>query len=122
MMAKACLSSLLQQIYAAIRDIADLAFQHRAWLGTGPEVSSFSETYCTLYDDAFFTKFLTWERHVDVSPASLQEMETLRRLIDAYGEPDTPAAILADPHWQAIVRQAQLILQLKIAGKSAHPI
>ncbi|MBC6608922.1 hypothetical protein H8B13_19025 [Hymenobacter sp. BT188] len=107
-----------QQIYAALGDIADPTYQHRVWLGTGSEVDSFSETYCRLYDDAFFPKFLTWEQHMGMSPASLQELQTLDRQIKAYAEPDTEAAILADPEWQAIVRQAQLILHLDAATES----
>lgn len=104
-----------KRVYQAIEDVSNLALQHRAWSTIGPEVSSFVEIYCTLYDDCAFAKFLAldaivWQQ-LGLSAQTRQEMETLRHLMDAYQEPDTHAAILADPEWQAVVKQAQRVLE-----------
>jgi hypothetical protein len=104
-----------KRVYQAIEDVSDLAFQHRAWSTLGPEVSSFVETYSTLYDDCSFPKFLAldatvWQQ-LGLTVHTRQEMEILRCLMNAYQEPDTHAAILADPKWQAVVKQAQRVLE-----------
>jgi hypothetical protein len=112
-------ASWTKRVVAAIEDVADRAFQQRAWLGTGPEMSSFVETYCTLYDDNGFDAFLAqpvWEQ-TGLDATVRQEMALLDKLFQAYHEPGSDAEILADPKWQEVVQQAQQVLQT--IGKGA---
>ena len=105
-------TSWAERVVAAIGDIADRGFQQRAWLGAGPEISSFVETYCTLYDQAFDT-FLAqsdWEQ-TGLNNTVRQEMVVLDRLLQAYHEPESDAETLADPKWQEVVQQAQQVLR-----------
>lgn len=106
-------ASWTNRVVAAIEDVADTAFQQRAWLGAGPEMSSFVETYCTLYDDNNFDTFLTqpeWAQ-TGLSNAVRQEMVRLDQLFQAYQEPGSDAEILADPKWHEVAQQAQQVLQ-----------
>ena len=112
-------ASWTKRVVAAIGNMADRAFQQRAWLGAGPEMSSFVETYCTLYDDNGFETFLaqpSWE-HTGLDAAVWQEMTLLDKLLQAYHEPGSDAEILADPKWEKVVQQAQRVLQT--IGKGA---
>lgn len=106
-------ASWTTRIVAAIQDVADMSFQQRAWLGAGPEVSSFVETYCTLYDDNEFDAFLAqsaWEQ-TGLNEVVRQEMRRLDQLFQAYQEPGSDAEILADPKWQEVAQQAQQVLR-----------
>ena len=88
--------SWTKQVVAAIEDVADTAFQQRTWLGAGPEVSSFVETYCALYDDSGFACFLVqsdWKQ-TGLNNAVRQEMIRLDQLFKAYQEPGSYAEIL----------------------------
>lgn len=43
----------------ALETFANIEFQKRIWIkGSGPEVSSFDEAFCVLFDDSFFADFL----------------------------------------------------------------
>jgi hypothetical protein len=104
------------RVYQALKDVSDLAFQQRAWLTGRPEVSSFVETYCSLYDDCCFLAFLAlndtvWQQ-LGLTEHIREEMKVLHQMLAAYKEPatSTDAAILADPAWHAVVKQAQRVL------------
>ncbi|GAB3833364.1 hypothetical protein [Hymenobacter jeollabukensis] len=114
------LTSWTERVVAAIGDVADLVFQQRAWLGTGPEISSFVETYCTLYDDNAFAAFLAQQAwpQTGLAPAVRQEMILLDQLLRAYQEPGSDAEILADPRWREVAHQAQRVLQAIEEGAS----
>jgi len=106
-------TSWTKRVVAAIKDVADTSFQQRAWLGAGPEMSSFVETCCTLYDDNGFDTFLAqpeWAQ-TGLKNAVRQEMVLLDQLFRAYQEPGSDAEILADPKWQEVVQQAQRVIQ-----------
>ncbi|WP_303312183.1 hypothetical protein [Hymenobacter sp. BT730] len=106
-------ASWAKQVVRAISDVADTAFQQRAWMGAGPEMSSFVETYSTLYDDNAFDDFLAqpeWKL-TGLNHAVRQEMVLLDQLFQAYQEPESHAEILADPKWQEVVQQAQQVLR-----------
>jgi hypothetical protein len=111
-------TSWTKGLVAAIEDVANSTFQHQAWLGAGTEMSSFVETYCSLYDDNSFNAFLAqpdWAR-TELNSTVRQEMILLDQLFKAYREPGSHAEILADPKWQEVVRQAQQVLRAMEAG------
>jgi hypothetical protein len=111
-------ASWTKRVVAAIEDVADMAFQQRAWLGAGPEMSSFVETYCTLYDDDGFDTFLAqpaWAQ-TELSDAVRQEMIRLDQLFQSYQEPGSDTEILADPKWRKVVQQAQQVLRTMGVG------
>lgn len=100
-----------RKIYNSIRNIADLDFQKRAWLGGGSEVSSYVETIASLLDDSFFDEYLDKvpRSETRLDDDSWAAMDKLRKLVYAYQELETDAAILEDPRWHDIVDQAKLI-------------
>ena len=100
-----------KRVHAAIRDLADLDFQKRAWLGGGNEVVSYVETVATLLDDSFFDEFLDEAPRAEtqLDDDSWAAMDKLRKLIYAYEEAGTDADILDDPKWHEVVNQAQTI-------------
>lgn len=103
-----------KRVVSAIEEIADVAFQQRAWLTTGHEVSSFQETYCTLYDNAFADFLVQPEpewKQTGLPHAVRREMMQLDQLLEAYQVAGSDADILADAAWHAVVHQAQRVLQ-----------
>jgi hypothetical protein len=103
-----------RKVLDAIRDLADLEYQHRAWLGGGEEVASFVETVAALLDDSFFDQFLDEAPRflTQLDDESWAAMDKLRKLIYAYEEAETDSVILKDPKWHEVVNQAQLIMGL----------
>jgi len=69
---------------------------------TGP---GFRHALQDLYVEGHFTEFMAFQgwRQAGLSEAAGQALHNLQLQLDAYDEPDTDAAILADPHWWAIL-------------------
>lgn len=102
-----------RKVYSSIRNIADLDFQKRAWMGGGNEVSSYVETIASLLDDSFFDEFLdeAARSETKLDDDSWAAMDKLRKLIYSYQELETDSAILEDPKWHEIVNQAKFIVR-----------
>lgn len=67
-----------------------------------------------LYVESHFTEFLSCEawRQAGVDKATGEALFALQQLLNAYDEPETDAAILADPAWWAIMGQASRLATL----------
>ncbi|SFQ83429.1 hypothetical protein [Hymenobacter arizonensis] len=103
-----------RKVLDAIQDLADLGYQKRAWLGGGEEVASFVETVAALLDDSFFDQFLDEapRSQTQLDDDSWAAMDQLRKLIYAYEEAETDDAILKDPKWHEVVKQAREVMSL----------
>lgn len=70
-------------------------------LSSGP---GFRAALLGLYVESHFAEFVAYQgwRQAGLDKATSQALQELQRQLDAYDEPDTDAAILADPRWWAI--------------------
>jgi hypothetical protein len=66
-----------------------------------------------LYGECHFTEFLSYQawRQAGVDEPTGQVLQALQEDLDCYDEPDTDAAIVADPAWWAIVGQASEVVK-----------
>lgn len=104
-----------RNLYSAIKDIADIEFQKKAWLGEHPDyVSSFSEVISILYDDFDFERFLEYLESTKREEKLYKLLMELDNLINQYKPLSTDEEILVDPNWLHITSKAQEICILKI--------
>ena len=103
----------LNGIQNAIQEIANSEFQERVWVrGEGPEVSSFTEAICRLFDDYNFDDFLDEHWHIFGLSSQLYRMlRKLRNLLNEYEEKETDAEIVKDEKWDEIREYAKDVLQ-----------
>lgn len=102
----------LNGIQNAIREIANHEFQERVWVrGEGPEVSSFTEAICRLFDDYNFDDFLDEHWHNFGFSSQLYPMlDELRNRLNEYEEKETDAEIVRDERWDEIREFAKVVL------------
>jgi hypothetical protein len=67
-----------------------------------------------LYNESHFSEFLACQgwRQAGLSPATGDALRTLQQQLDAYDEPDTDAAIVADPAWWVVLGQIMRVVKL----------
>ncbi len=105
------------KILNTIHEIQDAEFQKRVWLeGKGPEVSSWDETMCGLFDDYDIDGFLKLELNESgLSKNQYAELKKLRDELNIYceqvGETPTVEYILSDPRWLQIRTAAEHVLK-----------
>jgi hypothetical protein len=95
----------------ALSLLSDEAYQRRAWLGVGPEVSSPDEMVNDLLGYLDLKAYVSAE----VSRSSLAgETEILLRQLGAYPEDLLlqPRMVLQDPRWEAIRDQSRKVVAL----------
>lgn len=103
-----------ENIFLSIKDLSDFQFQKESWLGKSNQfVSSFSEDVSMLYDSFCFSDDFWEEEHLnkfEFSSKLLEELKILKKMIDSYERKPTDEAIVADPKWYEIVKQAQKVV------------
>ncbi|MDY6803726.1 MAG: hypothetical protein SXA11_07955 [Cyanobacteriota bacterium] len=102
----------LNGIQNAVREIANPEFQERVWVrGEGPEVSSFTEAICRLFDDYNFDNFLDehWQ-NFGFSSKLYPMLDELRNRLNEYEEKETDAEIVRDERWDEIREFAKVVL------------
>jgi hypothetical protein len=103
------------ELRRAIVCLQAVDFQATAcWLGAGTGGTSFYQAMSHLYGDCKFPDFLALEawRQAGLSPEAGKELQDFKNQLDAYDEPETDAAILADPLWHAILQAAARVADL----------
>ena len=86
-------------------------------VGRGPDRltnAGFHTAMHRLYVEGHFTDFLSYQawRQAGVGETAGRALKELQRELDAYDEPDTDVAILADPTWWAIMGLALQVVDL----------
>ena len=79
-----------------------------------PATAGFQTALGRLYGEGLFTEFLSYQawRQAGLDDVASEALETLRRELDAYDEPDRDEAIMADPTWWAIMGLAMQVVDL----------
>ena len=104
----------LDRIEEFLEEISDVEFQERVWVrGEGPEVSSYSDLMCGLFDDFSFDAFLdeSWGQF-DLSETLHEELLRIRSQLNQFdpGNPMNSEKIVNDPMWGQIRRDCLIIL------------
>jgi hypothetical protein len=103
------------ELRRAIDCLRAIEFQNSAcWEGAKAGGASFHYAMTHLYGDCKFPDFLALEawRQAGLSPQDGKALQDFKNHLDAYDEPETDAAILADPLWHAILKEAARIVSL----------
>jgi hypothetical protein len=95
-----------QDLRRAIGGLRELTVQ----AGAGGEAagSSFQQAMNYLYQACQFPAFVALDawRQAGLDAVAGAELVDFKHRLDAYDEPESDAAILADPHWHDLLRQA----------------
>jgi hypothetical protein len=90
--------------------------------GTESYGARFRTAMHRLYHEGRFEQLFavhTWQ-HAGLDEESAQLLQGLKALVDAFEEPDTDAAILADPGWHRILQHARALDEALHAHRWAH--
>jgi hypothetical protein len=77
--------SWLERIIVSLTNIADADQQKKAWTGQGPNVSSYIEEMCSLYDDSLFTQFVEKNRE-HLSAGQMNLIDALNKNIELLND------------------------------------
>jgi hypothetical protein len=100
------------KVIECLRELANYDYQRKVWLASsGPEVSSFTEAVCGLFDDSGLGKALDKPHNVFTNEidALLRELRMAIRKIDGLRK---PLIVIADPEMDHVRRLAERILLL----------
>jgi hypothetical protein len=99
----------LRQVIECLDELADLEFQQRVWVrGEGPEVSSYVEVTCQLFDDTGLGDLLDAGSAPQIlGLAATEELLRLSQLVDAVPSGIDDESLLRLPTWWEIVQTAR---------------
>ncbi len=116
---------IYEQIESCLKELSDIAFQERVWVrGEGPEVSSYTEVVCQLFDDTGIGDELCLEQHdgyvisKDIDPM----LHELSDLLDSINSNLDTQEILKSPNWEEIRSCASHALKLLKKEKGSRLI
>lgn len=97
-----------KNLFNAIKDVSDIDFQRKAWIGKDPQyISSFSEVISILYDDFDFERYIQYYKSIKGEDTLHKLLSELDQMINEYEAPETDELILADPRWIEITNKAK---------------
>lgn len=97
------------QLLECLCQLASSSFQERVWVrGEGPEVSSYPELACQLFDDTALGDILASGTTCDVFGAeAAAELQRLAGLIEGLPARLEPRSLRRDPAWTLIMESAR---------------
>ena len=105
----------VKNILELLEIFTDLKYQKRVWVeGKGPEMNTFDETMCMLYEDMYFKEFV----HEEMADAGFSfglktKMEALDALLPGLWDEDMlDADLLKDPRWQMVLKISKEIVPI----------
>jgi hypothetical protein len=104
-----------ERVVEFLRELSDEAYQRRVWLASsGPEVSSFVEAFCGLFDDTGLADQLDNARHPVIFSSKIDDhLRRFGRFIDQINPPldaMPPVEVIKHPAMAEIRRMAAAIL------------
>lgn len=101
-------ANALREVLECLGELADPEFQQRVWVrGEGPEVSSFVEVACQLFDDTGLGDLLDGgSAPVVLGLEATEVLLRLRQLVDAVPQGVDDESLLRLPTWGEIVQTA----------------
>jgi hypothetical protein len=98
----------LSKVLEVLQEFSSREFQERIWLhGLGPEVSSYEEAMCRLFDDLGFSRLIDVEwRQSGLSESQMLTLKEFRENLLKFDKdiPEIPAPtdILNRPSWEDV--------------------
>lgn len=104
---------LITSLKESLGDLADIDFQRRAWLSAdGPEVSSFDELICQVFDDTGLSDVIDKPYLEDiVGRAAAARLRTLDRAVSEIDSDLPPAELILLPEMARIRELARQALE-----------
>ena len=105
----------IHKILEVLDEFASEEFQERVWRrGLGPEVSSYEEAMCRLFDDLRFSDLIDVEgRQIGLSEKALLALtnfrETILKFDKKISEIPRPEEVMDHPAWQSIRKAASRV-------------
>lgn len=105
---------IYQNIKSCLKELSDIEFQKRVWLrGEGPEVSSYVEVVCQLFDDTGIGDQLSELEDGEILSQELDSaLRELSILLDSIDYKAGVESILSHPKWPKTVKLASNALIL----------
>jgi hypothetical protein len=101
-----------QKVFDSLQELRDEKYQRRAWLSSsGPEISSFVEAICGLFDDSGLGDALDKEEVVFTGEID-RLLRELRQAVQATDQALPPAQLIIDKKMVAIRELATMLLHL----------
>lgn len=96
--------NIYRLIESCLEELSDIEFQKRVWVrGEGPEVSSYSEAVCQLFDDTAIGDFLDdTENGVVLSEELDSLLRELSNILDLIDYRIGASNIIKHPHWPKV--------------------
>jgi hypothetical protein len=112
----------LETLRVCLRELSDVEWQRRVWLAaTGPEVSSFEELICQLFDDTGLSDAIDSGRcPAQLTEKSFLEFQRLGRAVRRVDQTAAPADLLEDPRLIEVRARAASVLDI-LDESSAQP-
>lgn len=102
-----------KNLFNAIKDISDIDFQKKTWLGKDPRyISSFSEVISVLYDDFDFERYIKYYESIRGNDDLTNLLSELNQMINEYEAAETDEHILIDPKWVGITNKAKEVYHI----------
>lgn len=102
----------VSRILECLRELADKAYQQRIWTASsGPEISSFTEAVCQLFDDSGLGDELDKSRTV-FSAMIDARLRVLGDELVAFDDNRAPSEIIEDPKMEKLRVLARELLDL----------
>lgn len=99
-----------------LKELSDTAYQKRVWnASSGPEISSFTEAKCQLFDDSGLGVELDKEQTV-FSPTLDRKLRLIRSKLSSIEEMRSPDEIIDDPKMQIVRELCQGLLEEMVKG------
>jgi len=112
-------ANVYQYMESCLKELSDIEFQKRIWIrGEGPEVSSYVEVVCQLFDDTGIGDELSkMEDGIVLSEDLDPVFWELRELIDSIDYREGVENILNLPKWPKVIELASRALKLLEIGE-----
>lgn len=107
----------IRKIASVIREFSSKEYQDRVWVkGLGPEVSSYEEAMCKLFDDLGFSRLIDVEwRQVGLNESQIAELKKFREKLLNFDkdvpEIPRPKDIIERSSWNQICECASKALE-----------
>ena len=101
------------KIKAGLAELADKEFQQRTWFSeSGPEVSSFSELVCQLFDDTGLSDMIdSPELEKQLGRVVAEGLRELDRKLDDVDSSTEPSRLIESPAMEEVRRLARELLE-----------
>ena len=106
------------EVVECLCELGSPEFQERVWVrGEGPEVSTYTEVICQLFDDTGLGDMLdSGAASIEFGPQAEASLLTLRSLLSQVPEGVDARSLFGLPIWRAVVEAARTSAVLVASG------